>query len=97
MSLYHLLPPLSLLSLLLIYSILQTLLSKATSQRITFTHRLESRKATASSPGAARMRCLAQGHLDTQLEGAGDRSTSIQYYDDVAFRKLEFQNYFDNV
>ena len=29
-------------------------------------------KATASSSGEVRARCIAQGHLDTQLGGAGD-------------------------
>ena len=38
------------------------------------THRRRSQpcKATASSSGAVRVRCLAQGHLNTQLGGAGD-------------------------
>ena len=34
--------------------------------------RCQQRKVTASSPGAVRVRCLAQGHLDTKLGGAGD-------------------------
>ena len=45
----------------------------------TFTHRRRSqpRKATASSSGSARIRCLAQGHLDT-LGGAGERTCGYQ-------------------
>ena len=35
------------------------------------------RKATASSPGAVRVRRLAQGHLNTQLGGAGDRTSDL--------------------
>ena len=45
----------------------------------TFTHQWRRRhpcKATASWSGAVRVRCLAQGHLDYQLGGAGDRTTS---------------------
>ena len=40
----------------------------------TFTHRrrCQPRRATASSSGAVRVRCLAQGHLNTQLGGAGE-------------------------
>ena len=33
--------------------------------------RCQPRRATASSSGAVRVRCLAQGHLDTHLGGAG--------------------------
>jgi hypothetical protein len=45
----------------------------------TFTHRRRSlpRRATASSSGAVRVRRLAQGHLDTQLGGAGDRTSNL--------------------
>ena len=41
----------------------------------TFAHRRRSqpRKATISTSGAVRARRLAQGHLDTQSGGAGDR------------------------
>ena len=44
----------------------------------TFTHRRRSqpRRATASSSGAVRGRCLPQGHLDTQIGGAGDRTSN---------------------
>ena len=44
----------------------------------TFTHRRRSqpRKRAASSLGAVRIMCLAQGHLNTQLGGAGDRTSS---------------------
>ena len=35
-------------------------------------------KATARSPGAVRVRCLAQGHLDTQLGGAGIELATFQ-------------------
>ena len=35
------------------------------------------RKTTASSSGAVRVRGLAQGHLDTQLAGAGDRTSNL--------------------
>ena len=40
----------------------------------TFTHqrRCQPCKATASSSGAVRVRCLAQGHLDTRRGWAGD-------------------------
>ena len=43
-----------------------------------FTHRQRSqpRSETASSTGAVRLRCLAQGHLDT-LGGAGDRTSNL--------------------
>ena len=46
----------------------------------TFTHRPRSqpRKATASSSGAVKVRCLAQGHLDTLALGrAGDRTSNL--------------------
>ena len=45
----------------------------------TFTHRRLSqpRAATASSSGAVRVRCLAQGHLDSQLGAAGDRTNNL--------------------
>ena len=61
-----------------IYGILLTLLSKETCNR-SFTHRRWSqpRRATASLSGAVRMRCLAQGHLDTQLGGAGDPTSNL--------------------
>ena len=40
----------------------------------TLTHQRQSQpcKATASSSGAVRVKCLAQGHINTQLGGAGD-------------------------
>ena len=43
----------------------------------TLTHRRQSQpcKVTASSSGAVRVKCLAQGHNDTQLGGAGDRTS----------------------
>ena len=43
----------------------------------TFTHqrRSQPRRAPASSSGA--VRCLAQGHLDTQLGGAWDRTSNL--------------------
>jgi hypothetical protein len=40
--------------------------------------RCQPRRATASLSGAVRVRRLAQGHLDTQLGGAGDRASSLQ-------------------
>ena len=45
----------------------------------TFTHRWRSQpcNATASSPGAVRVRCFAQGHLNTRLGGAGDRPSNL--------------------
>ena len=45
----------------------------------TFTHRRRSqpRRATASWSGAVRVRRLAQGHLHTQLGGAGDRTGDL--------------------
>ena len=45
----------------------------------TFTHPrwCQPCKATASSPGAVRVRCLAEGHLDTRLGGAGDRNSNL--------------------
>ena len=44
-----------------------------------FTHRGRSqpRKAAASSSGALRVRCHAQGHLDTQLGGPRDRTSHL--------------------
>ena len=42
----------------------------------TFTH--QPCKATASSSVAIRLRCLAHGHLDTQLGGAGDLTRNLQ-------------------
>ena len=44
----------------------------------TFTHRrwCQPRKVPASSSGAVRVRCLAHGYLDTQLGGAGDRTSN---------------------
>ena len=51
-----------------------------------FTHRRPSHplKATASSSGAVRERCLAQSHLDTRLGGAGDRTGNLQVTDSRA-------------
>ena len=45
----------------------------------TLTHRWQSQpcKATASSSGAVRVKCLAQGHINTQLGGAGDRTSNL--------------------
>ena len=45
----------------------------------TFTHRRRCQpcKATASSSGAVRVRCLAQGHLDTLLGGARDQTSNL--------------------
>ena len=42
----------------------------------TFTHRwrCQARRVTASSSGAVRGSCLAQGHVNTQLGGAGDQT-----------------------
>ena len=34
-------------------------------------------KATISSLGAVGVRCLAQGHVDTWLGGAGDRTSNL--------------------
>ena len=34
-------------------------------------------QATANLSGAVRVRCLAQGHLDTQLGGAGDPTSKF--------------------
>ena len=44
-----------------------------------FTHRRRCQpcKATASSSGAVRGRCLTQGHLDTKLGGAGDQTSNL--------------------
>ena len=44
-----------------------------------FTHRRLSqpRRATVSSSGAIRVRRLAQGHHDTWLGGAGDRTSDL--------------------
>ena len=44
-----------------------------------YTHRqrCQPRKATASSSGALTVRCLAQGQLDIQLGGAGDRTSNL--------------------
>ena len=36
-----------------------------------------SNQATASSSGAVRVRSLAQGPIDTQLGGAGDRTSNL--------------------
>ena len=54
----------------------------------TFTHRRRSqpRKETASSSGAVRARRLAQGHLDTQLGGAGDRTSDLRVTNQSALR-----------
>ncbi|CAL8365855.1 unnamed protein product [Arctogadus glacialis] len=45
----------------------------------TLTHRRQSQpcKATASSSGAVRVKCLAQGHIDTQLGGARDGTSNL--------------------
>ena len=45
----------------------------------TFTHRrrCHPRRAIASSSGAVRARRLAQGHLETQLGGDGDRTSNL--------------------
>ena len=45
----------------------------------TFTHRqrCQGEGATASSSGAVRVRCLAHGHLDTQLGGAGNLTGNL--------------------
>ena len=44
-----------------------------------FTHRrrCQPRRETASWSGAVRVRRLAQGHLDTRLGGAGDRTSNL--------------------
>ena len=44
-----------------------------------FTHRrlCQPRKVTASSSGAFRVKRLAQGHLDTRIGEAGDRTVSL--------------------
>ena len=48
---------------------------------LTFTHwrRSQPRRATASWSGAVRVRRLAQGHLDTQLGGAGWHALCLQW------------------
>ena len=38
---------------------------------------LESTMATASSSGAVRVKGPAQGHINTQLGGAGDRTSNL--------------------
>ena len=45
----------------------------------TLTHLRQSEpcKATASSSGAVRVKCLAEGHINTQLGGARDRTSSL--------------------
>ena len=45
----------------------------------TFKHRRRNkpRKGTAGSSGAVRVRRLAHGHLETQLGGAGDRTSNL--------------------
>ena len=45
----------------------------------TLTHRRrrQPRRATASWSGAVRVSCLAQGHLETRLGGAGDRTSDL--------------------
>ena len=45
----------------------------------TLTHRRQSQpcKATASSSGAVRVKCLAQGDVNTQLGGAGDHTSNL--------------------
>ena len=45
----------------------------------TFKHRRQSQphRATASLSGAVMVRRLSQGHLDTQLVGAGDRTSNL--------------------
>ena len=35
------------------------------------------RRVTASLTGAVRVRCVAQGHLDTMLGGAGDQTSNL--------------------
>ena len=72
----------------------------------TFTHRQrrQPRKATASSSGAVKLRCLAQGHLDT-LGGAGDRTSNLPVTNppalppelNVCIRKTSINNFFKNV
>ena len=42
----------------------------------TFTHRRRGRQPCKTS-GALRVRCLAQGHVDIQLGGAGDRTSNL--------------------
>ena len=71
----YLLCPLHLVYIQLIFL---TLLSKATYNH-SFTHRRRSKphRATASSSGAVGVRRLAQGHLYTQLAGAGDRTSTL--------------------
>ena len=46
-------------------------------QTLTHRRRCQSRKVTASSSGAIRVRRLAQQHLDTRLGGAGDRTSNL--------------------
>ena len=45
----------------------------------TFEHRRQDQpcKATASSPGAVRVRCLAQRQLNLQLEGSRDQASNL--------------------
>ena len=47
-----------------------------------YKHRRQSQphKETASSSGALRVRRLAQGHLDTRLGGAVDRTSNLLSY-----------------
>ena len=49
----------------------------------TLTHRRQSQpcKATASSSGAVRVKCLAQGHINIQLGGAGDQTSNLSVAD----------------
>ena len=52
----------------------------------TLTHRRQGRpcKAIASSSGAVRVKCLAQGHIDTQLGGAGDGTSNLRLLDNCS-------------
>ena len=56
----------------------------------TFTHRRRSqpRKTTASSSGAVRVRCLAQGHLDTRLREVEDRTSNLPVTSQLALYLL---------
>ena len=63
-----------------IVGILLMLLSKTTNPFMpTVTHRRRSPtcRATASTSGAVRVRHFAQGHLNIQLGGAGDRTSNL--------------------
>ena len=55
---------------------LQTLLYKATYDGLYTRPHTDGRDNHANCPSGA-VRCLAQGHLDTELGGAGDRTSNL--------------------